>query len=149
MHKRLFKYRPNAHHHVTFATKRRRPILVGEVGGRVQYSFEKLSHERGVQLLEHNMWLDQVHMLIFVPPRGDLSHIMKGTTARRIFQEFDGLKMQIGENHLWGRGFHAEEVAIEALGRVRRYIRDQQEIHSARAAQLPVTNWGRWHDLDI
>ncbi len=152
MPKKLFKYRPNAYHHVSFATRRRKPILLGEVGGRVQYWFEKLSQERGVQLLEHNIWLDHVHMLIFVPPGEDLSHIMnilKGTTARRIFQEFDGLKMQIGENHLWGRGFHAGEVAIQALDRVRRYIRDQQKIHSARVAQLPVADWERWHDLDV
>jgi len=147
---KLFKYRPNAYHHVTFSTKRRKPILAGEIRDRVHYWFQRLTEERGFELLEHNSWLDHVHMLIFVRPGEDLAfviNILKGTCARRIFEEFDGLKMQIGENHLWGWRFHANEVPVEALDEVRQYIRDQEKIHSARASQLPVTAWERWRDL--
>jgi len=142
--------RPNAYHHVTFSTKRRKPILAGEIRDRVHYWFQRLTEERGFELLEHNSWLDHVHMLIFVRPGEDLAfviNILKGTCARRIFEEFDGLKMQIGENHLWGWRFHANEVPVEALDEVRQYIRDQEKIHSARASQLPVTAWERWRDL--
>lgn len=151
MPEKLFKYRPNAYHHVTFSTKRRKPVLAGELGERIRYRFDKLARERSFELIELNAWLDHVHMLIFVRPGEDLAYIMnilKGTTARRIFQEFDDLKMQIGENHLWGRRFHAQEVPSEAVDEVRRYIRDQEETHSARLSQLPVAAWERWRSLN-
>ena len=151
MPEKLFKYRPNAYYHVTFSTKRRKPVLAGEVGERIRYWFDKLAHERGFDLIELNTWLDHIHVLIFVRAGEDLAYIMnilKGTTARRIFQEFDDLKMQIGENHLWGRRFHAQEVPSEAVDQVRRYIRDQATTHSKRMSPLPVAAWERWRDLD-
>jgi putative transposase len=150
MVKKLFKYRPNAYHHVTFATKRRKPILVGEVRDRVRYWFAQLAQERGLHLVEYNTWLDHVHMLVFVKPGEDLAYMMqilKGASARRIFQEFDDLKMQIGENHFWGRRFHADEVPVEALEQVQQYIRNQEKIHSARMSQLPIADLERWGDL--
>ncbi len=152
MPEKLFKYRPNTYHHVTFATKRRKSILAGEVRERVHYWFGQLAGERGFELIECNTWLDHVHMLIFVPPGEDLAYLMqilKGGCARRIFQEFDDLKMQIGENHLWGRRFHAEEVPIQALDEVRLYIRNQDKVHSARASQLPVASWEQWRNLGV
>ena len=151
MPEKLFKYRPNAHYHVTFSTKRRKPVLAGQVGERIRYWFDTLARERGFELIEHATWLDHVHMLIFVRAGEDLVYIMnilKGTTARRIFQEFDDLKMQIGENHLWGRRFHAQEVPSEAVDQVRRYIRDQATTHSERMSRLPIAAWERWRDLD-
>jgi putative transposase len=146
----LLKYRPNAYHHVTFATKRRKPILAGAVRDRVRFWFGQLAQEYGFELIEYNTWLDHVHMLIFVRLGEDLAYIMnilKGTCAHNIFQEFEELKMQIHENHLWGRGFHTEEVPGEALDAVRRYIRDQEKIHAERASQLPIAFWERWRDL--
>jgi REP element-mobilizing transposase RayT len=84
---KLFKYRPNAYHHVTFATKRRKPVLAGDIRQRVLYWFDRIAQENGFQLLERNTWLEHVHMLIFVRPDEDLSYVMnllKGTCARQI-----------------------------------------------------------------
>lgn len=148
---KLLKYRPDAYYHVTFATKRRKSILVGEVRDRVHYWFDRLAQERGFDLVEYNTWVDHVHMLIFVRPGEDLAYVMnilKGTCARRIFQEFGNLKMQIGEKHLWGWRFHADEVPAQALADVQQYIRDQERIHRARASQLPVARWERWRDVE-
>ena len=65
----LFKYRPNAYHHVTFPTKRRRPVLAGEVRQRVLYWFDEIARQHDFQLLEHNTWLDHAHLLIFAHRR--------------------------------------------------------------------------------
>ena len=151
MAEKLFKYRPNAYHHVTFATKRRKLILAGAIRERVHYWFGQLAQEHGFQLLEYNTWLEHAHMLIFVRVGEDLSYVMnilKGTCAFNIFREFDDLKMQIHENHLWGARFHAEEVPAESIEAVRRYIRDQERIHGERASLLPIAAWERWRDLD-
>jgi REP element-mobilizing transposase RayT len=73
---KLFKYRPNAYHHVTFSTKRRKKVLVGEIKERVHFWFEELAREHNIQLEEYNTWLDHVHMLIFVGVGEDLSYFM-------------------------------------------------------------------------
>jgi len=149
--KKLFKYRANAYHHVTFCTKRRKPILAGEIRDRVHYWLRQLAEERSFELIEYNTWLDHVHMLIFVRSNEDLSHVMqilKGASARRIFQEFDDLKMQMGENHLWGRRFRADVVPVQALDEVRQYIRDQERIHTARAAESAISALEQWRHLD-
>jgi REP element-mobilizing transposase RayT len=89
-------------------------------------------------------------MLIYVGIGEDLSAIMhrlKGTCARRIFQEFPDLKHQIRENHLWGRRFRADEVPFEALDEVKQYIRNQEDIHLNRASQMPMKRLERWKDL--
>jgi REP element-mobilizing transposase RayT len=88
----LFKYRPNAYHHVTFPTKRRRPVLAGKVRQRVHYWFDEIARQHDFQLLERSTWLDHAHMLIFVrigENLSDVMHQLKGESARRIFLEFD------------------------------------------------------------
>ena len=148
----LFKYRPNAYHHVTFPTKRRRPVLAGEVRQRVYDWFDEIARQHDFQLLEHNTWLDHAHLLIFVRVGEDLSavmHQLKGESARRIFLEFDGLKQQTGLNNLWGRRFHADEIPPEAVERVRQCIRDQEAIHSRRVGYLPLARLERWRDLEL
>ena len=148
----LFKYRPNAYHHVTFPTKRRRPVLAGEVRQRVLYWFDEIARQHDFQLLEYNTWLDHAHLLIFVRIGEDLSavmHQLKGESARRIFLEFGGLKQQTGLNNLWGRRFRADETPPEAVEQVRQYIRDQEAIHTRRAGNLPLARLERWRDLEL
>lgn len=147
---RLFKYRPNAYYHVTFSTKRRKKILVGEIKERVHFWFEELAREHNIQLEEYNTWLDHAHMLIFVGIGQDLSYfmnILKGACSYRIFEEFDDLKMQMGENHLWGRRFRADEISESALDKVRGYIRRQEDIHLRRIELQPLARLERWRDL--
>ena len=135
---------------VVFSTKRRHPLLVAEVRDRVHYWLNRLVDERGFRVLEWNSWLDHIHLVIFVPSGHDLSEIinvLKGVSARRVFQEFPDLKSQIGENHLWGRRFHATEVPADALEKVCQYVRQQEVIHTTRAAEAPVAAWERWRDL--
>ena len=147
---KLLKYRPLAYHHVTFSTKRRKKIIVGEIREQVHFWFDKIAADYGIRLEERNAWLDHAHLLIYVGRGEDLSYmlnVLKGISARRVFQEFPELKVQIGENHFWGRRFHANEVPSEAVRRVGRYIQRQEEIHLQRAGQAPLDHWERWKDL--
>jgi putative transposase len=147
---KLLKYRPLAYHHVTFATKRRKKIIAGEIRDRVHYWFDRIAGEYEIQLEERNTWLDHAHLLIYVGHGEDLSYmlnVLKGVSARRVFQEFPELKVQIGENHFWGRRFHADEVPPEAVGRVRRYIQRQEDIHLQRAGLATLDYWEQWQDL--
>ncbi len=150
MEVRLFKYRPNAYHHVTFSTKRRKKIIAGEIRTRIHFWLAELAHQHGIQLEEYNTWLDHAHLLIFVSAGQNLSHIvniLKGACSRYIFEEFHELKTQIGEHHLWERRFHAHEVPYSAVDEVREYIRRQEDIHLQRLGLEPLARLERWRDL--
>ena len=148
---KLFKYRPNAFHHVVFSTKRRKKVLVPPIKERIHYWIEHQVQEHNIDLREFNTWLDHGHMLIFVRPGENLSdHVqaIKGGSAREVFLEMPDLRWQMGENHLWGRRFWAGEVPPDAVDAVRNYIRNQEAIHLGRLGWQPVPAWERWIDLD-
>jgi putative transposase len=75
-------------------------------------------------------------------------NMLKGISARRIFEEFPDLKSQLGENHLWGRRFRPEEVPESNLEKVRGYIQDQESIHTRRLGRAPIKEMERWRDLE-
>ena len=148
---KLFKYRPNVFHHVVFATKRRKKMLVPPIRERVLYWIEQQAREHDIDLQELNLWLNHGHALIFVRPGENLSthmQYLKGGSARQIFLEFPDLKWQIGEEHLWAKRFRPFEVPPEGLDRVLQYIRNQEQIHMDRLGFMPVPEWERWIDLE-
>ena len=148
---KLFKYRPNVFHHVVFATKRRKKVLVPPIRERVLYWIEQQAREHDIELQELNLWLNHGHALIFVRPGENLSthmQYLKGGSARQIFLEFPDLKWQIGEEHLWAKRFRPFEVPPEGLDRVLQYIRNQEQIHIDRLGFMPVPEWERWIDLE-
>ena len=148
---KLFKYRPNVFHHVVFATKRRKKVLVPPIRDRVLYWIEQQAREHDIDLQELNLWLNHGHALIFVRPGENLSthmQYLKGGSARQIFLEFPDLKWQIGEEHLWAKRFRPFEVPPEGLDRVLQYIRNQEQIHIDRLGFMPVPEWERWIDLE-
>ena len=148
---KLFKYRPNVFHHVVFATKRRKKVLVPPIRDRVLYWIEQQAREHDIELQELNLWLNHGHALIFVRPGENLSthmQYLKGGSARQIFLEFPDLKWQIGEEHLWAKRFRPFEVPPEGLDRVLQYIRNQEQIHIDRLGFMPVPEWERWIDLE-
>ena len=148
---KLFKYRPNVFHHVVFATKRRKKVLVPPIRERVLYWIEQQAREHDIDLQELNLWLNHGHALIFVRPDENLSthmQYLKGGSARQIFLEFPDLKWQIGEEHLWAKRFRPFEVPPEGLDRVLQYIRNQEQIHIDRLGFMPVPKCERWIDLE-
>lgn len=148
---RLYKYRPNAFHHVVFSTKRRKKVLVPPIKERVHYWIEHQIREHNIDVREFNTWLNHGHMLIFVRAGEDLSdHVqaIKGGCARHLFRELPDLKWQMDENHLWARRFWAEEVPPNNIEAVRNYIRNQKAVHLRRLGWQPVPAWERWIDLD-
>ncbi len=90
------------------------------------------------------------HHGVFSTKRRKSDHVqaVKGGSAREVFLEIPDLRWQMGENHLWGRRFWAEEVPPDAIDAVRNYIRNQEAIHLGRLGWQPVPVWERWIELD-
>ena len=53
--------------------------------------------------------------------------MFKGISARKIFQEFPLLKVQVRTNNFWARRYDAKQIPKEKLGKVIQYIRNQRK----------------------
>lgn len=105
-------------------------VLLYDIDVRIHELFEQISREKNIQLLAHETMVDHAHILIGLENHQDLSaavKMIKGISARRIFQEFPLLKQQIKANNFWARRFGYKEVPEEGLPRVIKYIHDQKK----------------------
>lgn len=117
-------------YHVWFSTRRRKWLLQGEVEERALALIRKIAVDNTIELLASETMIDHVHLLLRLTPDQNLSscmHRLKGASARRLFQEMPGLKLDIGMEHFWQKRFGSKLVAPQAVDSVRRYIETQKD----------------------
>ena len=71
-------------YHVVFVPKYRQKRLYGDIRRELGDMFHKLSHQKECRIVEGHLMPDHVHMLISVPPKYSVAHIvgfLKGKTA--------------------------------------------------------------------
>ena len=115
-------------YHVWFATKRRKWLLQGELVAAVKDLLINIATTHDIELLEHEAVVDHVHLLLLVHDQSELPkalNLLKGASARRIFQRFPELKLDAQTSSFWQAGYGSKEVPPAAVGAVRSYIRTQ------------------------
>ena len=71
---------------------------------------------------------DHVHMLIQIPPRDSVAHVMqilKGGTSKKLRDEFPELEEFLWGDSFWADGYFAESVGVFSEAAIRQYIKDQ------------------------
>lgn len=116
-------------YHVWFATKKRKPVLAGDVAEVAIDSIRKAAQEHDIDLLECETMVDHVHLLLRT---SEISlawamKLLKGRSAYEVFRHFPELKLDAKTDALWQRGYGAKPLPEGALATVRRYIRTQDE----------------------
>lgn len=114
--------------HCTFSTYRRTKIFLGDLEEELRKVFAQIICEKGYDVSSYEIMPDHVHLLVRTS-RENLSKVMnmvKGISARRIFQAFPDLRLDMGSNHLWTSGYHALEVSEGKIQRVLGYIAQQK-----------------------
>ena len=117
-------------HHVWFTTKRRKWLLQGDVEERVKTLLREMAALHRIELLALETMVDHVHLLIRLQQGQSLSsclHLLKGGSARRVFQEFPDVKLDAHTEHFWQKRFGSKLVPPEATETVRRYINSQKQ----------------------
>jgi putative transposase len=116
-------------YHIVFIPKYRQKKIYGELRKDLKEMFHKLCYQKESKIEEGHLMKDHVHMLISIPPKYSVSHIvgfLKGKTALYIAQK-NGRKRKYRGYNFWSRGYfvstvgHDEEV-------VRRYIQNQEKV---------------------
>jgi putative transposase len=106
----------------------RKIALVGEIGADIERLLKEVAARASIQLLEMESAIDHVHLLIRLEPEQALSsamHQLKGATARLIFLKYPDLKLDMGRNSFWQKGYGFRRLDPSEVSGVRRYIRTQ------------------------
>ncbi|HWO74246.1 MAG TPA: IS200/IS605 family transposase, partial [Dehalococcoidia bacterium] len=96
--------------HIWFATKRRKWLLQGDVRDAAVEIITAVAGERGFRLLECEAIVDHVHLLLKADSGDDLPwvlNMLKGVSARKLFQHFPELKHDAQTASFWQRGYNS------------------------------------------
>ena len=85
------------------------------------------------------MMSDHVHILISIPPKYAVSHVvgyLKGKSAIHIARTYMGRRRNFTGEHFWARGYYVSTVGLDEVA-LRQYIQ-QQEAEDRRLDQLAM-----------
>ena len=103
--------------------------MIGDVEVAVRQALMQVAERHGIGLLEVQCMVDHVHMVLKLDdPRmlPSAMHLLKGASARSVFQAMPELKLDLGTESLWQRGYAFRPVDARALPTVLKYVRTQQ-----------------------
>ena len=118
-------------YHVVFCPKYRKTILTGDVVKTLKALLEQICQDRGWTIIAQELQPDHVHLFVSLPPAiaiADAVKILKGVTARRLFQQFPALKQQLWKGHLWSPSYYVGTAGNVSAETIRRYIERTEHI---------------------
>jgi len=116
-------------YHVWFSTKGRRLALDGELGDDTRQLLTEIAQRAGIRLLNVEMAVDHVHLLVALMGTQTLSsamHRLKGASSRYIFLKYPELKLDLGHDSFWQKGYGWRKIESAEVPAVRNYIRTQR-----------------------
>ncbi len=82
---------------------------------------------KGIKIIESELCIDQVHMLLEIPPKYSVSEIMgylKGKSSLMIFYRHAHLKYKYRNRNFWCRGYYVD-TAGKNTKKIQEYIQNQ------------------------
>ena len=110
---------------MVFCPKYRKAILTGAVVETLNGLLEQICQERNWTILSKELQPDHVHLFVSLPPAiavADAVKILKGVTARRLFQQIPVLKRHLWNGHLWSPSYSVGTAGNVSAETIRRYI---------------------------
>ena len=114
-------------YHIVFAPKFRRQVIYREIKVDIGKILRQLCQQKGIVIIEAELYPDHIHMLISIPPKYSVAQVMgylKGKSSLMIFDRHANLKYKYGSRHFWCRGYY-----VDTVGRnkkvIAEYIRNQ------------------------
>jgi len=117
------------HCFLVFVPKCRRKVLYGKVRESLREILHALALQRECKILEGHLCPDHVHMLMRIPPKYSVSHVvgyLKGKSAIRVARDFMGRHRSFKGYHFWARGYFVSTVGVDELT-IREYIQNQEQ----------------------
>ena len=116
-------------YHVVFIPKYCRKTLFGVIRKDLGIVLKDLARQKGSEIQEGHLMSDHVHMLISIPPKYSVSHVVgyiKGKSAIHIARRFRGKEKNFTGEHFWARGYFVSTVGRDEIT-IREYIKNQEK----------------------
>ena len=127
-------------YHIVFVSKYRHKKIYGSLRNELRDLFHKLCHQKECRIEEGYLMKDHVHMLLSIPPKYSVSHIvgfLKGKSALYLAQKYARRRKYRGYS-FWARGYFVSTVGYNEKV-VRQYIRNQEQVDKAADQQSLFT----------
>jgi len=122
-------------YHVIWCPKYRRDVLTGTVAWETGGMLDAICRERGWPVISKEIQPDHIHLFLTIPPAiavADAVKVLKGVTARRLFQKFPALKKRLWGGHLWSPSYYVGTAGSVSAETIRRYIERSEHVTKRR-----------------
>jgi len=120
----------NVGYHIIFTTKYRKKVFKGEIESSLKNILYQVADDKEFIIETMEIMPDHVHLFATAHPKISPSYIVKmakGITGRLLLKEFDSLKQQLYEGHLWNKSYYVETVGNISKESVKQYIENQKD----------------------
>ena len=126
-------------YHIVWIPKCRRKVIYGKLRVDVGRILRRLCEYKGIEILEAKACVDHIHMCLRIPPKYSVASIvgyLKGKSAILLFERYSRIRQNFRGHKFWARGYYVNTVGLDE-GRVRKYIRDQEDNDRIEDSQEP------------
>lgn len=122
-------------YHVVWCPKYRHDVLAGEIALAIEHLLDSLCLERGWPVIAKEIQPDHIHLFLSIPPAqavADAVKILKGVTARSLFQQFPALKKRLRGGSLWSPSYYVGTAGNVSAETIRHYIERTEHVTKRR-----------------
>ena len=90
------------------------------------------AHRHGIRIIELAVLPDHIHMVASLPKGMDdikAAKLMKGASARKLFEVKEKFALRYPRRHFWSRGYFAHTAGVTDLQTQVEYVRNQEFHH--------------------
>jgi putative transposase len=121
-------------YHVIWCPKYHHEVLTGPIAAEVDTLLEAICAERGWPVLSKQIQPDHIHLFVSFPPAiavADAVKVLKGVSARHLFQRFPALKKRRG-GQLWSPSYYVGTAGTVSAATIQRYIERAERVTKRR-----------------
>jgi putative transposase len=110
-------------------------VLTGQVAEETGTMLDVICAKRGWPVISKEIQPDHIHLFLSIPPAiavADAVKVLKGVTARRLFQRFPTLKERLRDEHLWSPSYYVGTAGNVSAETIRRYIERSEHVTKRR-----------------
>jgi len=121
-------------YHLIWCPKYRKEILVGKIKDFLKVQIHTICDSKNWKIIEMEIMPDHIHIFISSPPYDSPTNIikvLKGVSARSLYQEFKELKNGFRKGHIWSPSYYVGTAGKLSAETIKKYIQEQGGVNSS------------------
>jgi len=120
----------NTGYHFVWSTKYRKAVLINGIDNNLKQMLVNIAQENGFVIDNIEVMPDHCHVFVIAHPKFSpsvIAKILKGSSARRLFQKHEELKKYLWKGHLWNPSYYVGTAGSVSKEVIQRYINEQKQ----------------------